>query len=718
MASDELSKLSIEESLIDETSNSEVSISTQKSQASSRKLRAEEWIYTRTNQLGLPPKRDDRQRPIFQCAYCTTYENPVVGNFRKHLEKYHPEELQQKLSPSLTTVEQMKQAVRQGKTSQLDGLDSEIHKAYLDPEAIKRALLNLIAVRRLPFRMVEWPEFHTLLQLLNPHASEAIPKSHSSLPPKLEEFYSERKDIVRSQIQDSISPIHVSLDVWTSPNRHLLLGVCGHFVERHSLGRRAALLGLKEIANHTAAEQLHVFFPVMQDFRFVRQLGAIIGDNASSNDKFCRDLAKQLQDEEQVEWDSKQRIRCIGHIINLIVQAFLFAKAITIEELETVDIDEVSAAEGLRTMSFQQLSEAAIATNEATKAQNSRVLFRRLGPMGKLHNIVVHIRSSGPRTKQFRNSAGRLIPLDNRTRWNSWFTMLQTALQHEGAITQYLHTWYDDLKADHLSPKDWKELRTMSEFLGTFQEATLRLQGKGAHIHEVLPLMACLQLEIATSIVRDLFSFIREVLIRLLKNDTRWSNKQVVRLKECQTLFDKYWNLLLDNPVYSFACILRPNHRSRFFEAVIKDGTLKDRLELLRTEWHKWKSTSSVAQALQASYEPEEVPQVYSRLERRERQLGWYAFKRSRDEWDDYINSDPHPIEGGVFEWWTQEAQRVRWPCLSQFALEILSIPAMSDRPEQVFSGARRTVSWERAQLGPQTIEWTECLKDWNKLVL
>jgi hypothetical protein len=41
-------------------------------------------------------------------------------------------------------------------------------------------------------------------------------------------------------------------------------------------------------------------------------------------------------------------------------------------------------------------------------------------------------------------------------------------------------------------------------------------------------------------------------------------------------------------------------------------------------------------------------------------------------------------------------------------AIDILSIPAMSDEPERVFSGARRTISWERAQLS------AEKLKEWN----
>ena len=48
-------------------------------------------------------------------------------------------------------------------------------------------------------------------------------------------------------------------------------------------------------------------------------------------------------------------------------------------------------------------------------------------------------------------------------------------------------------------------------------------------------------------------------------------------------------------------------------------------------------------------------------------------------------------------------------------AIDILSIPPMSDEPERVFSGARRTVSWDRGQIEPETIEMRECLKHWKR---
>jgi hypothetical protein len=48
-------------------------------------------------------------------------------------------------------------------------------------------------------------------------------------------------------------------------------------------------------------------------------------------------------------------------------------------------------------------------------------------------------------------------------------------------------------------------------------------------------------------------------------------------------------------------------------------------------------------------------------------------------------------------------------------ATDILSIPPMSDEAEGVFSGVRRTTSWDRARLGALIVEMTELLGNWNK---
>jgi hypothetical protein len=48
-------------------------------------------------------------------------------------------------------------------------------------------------------------------------------------------------------------------------------------------------------------------------------------------------------------------------------------------------------------------------------------------------------------------------------------------------------------------------------------------------------------------------------------------------------------------------------------------------------------------------------------------------------------------------------------------AIAILSIPAESAEAERVFSGARRTCSWDRLRLTCKNIEIVECIGNWLK---
>jgi hypothetical protein len=128
------------------------------------------------------------------------------------------------------------------------------------------------------------------------------------------------------------------------------------------------------------------------------------------------------------------RIRCIGHIINLVVQAFLFSGVVKIEELELYEEEQQS--------------------REWTDDEVKRVKFRLLGPLSQGHNIVVYIRGSPSRTAEFVRLTGKMIPIDNRTRWNSWYEMLTVLLVLRPYVEAYCSAYEDDLKEDILSPKD------------------------------------------------------------------------------------------------------------------------------------------------------------------------------------------------------------------------------------------------------------------------
>lgn len=113
---------------------------------------------------------------------------------------------------------------------------------------------------------------------------------------------------------------------------------------------------------------------------------------------------------------------------------------------------------------------------------------------------------------------------------------------------------------------------------------------------------------------------------------------------------------------------------------------------------------------LSAHNDPAEEPDEYDLMAR---ELDITTISSTKDEYESFINADPIAIDGTALAWWCQEAQCLAYPRLSQMAIDILSIAAMSAEPERVFSGARRTISWDRARLSGDRIMKLECLKSW-----
>ncbi|KAI7761664.1 hypothetical protein LZL87_013961 [Fusarium oxysporum] len=125
-----------------------------------------------------------------------------------------------------------------------------------------------------------------------------------------------------------------------------------------------------------------------------------------------------------------RRMRYYGHVLNLITCVFLFGKDAESFELES-DIN------GIRGLQEQDL-----------RHWHSKGLIR------KLHNIVKFIRSSPQRSEYFKriaykqeaegyhlckeSTAELKVILNNKTRWNSTYIIIERALQKQTDIRAYI----------------------------------------------------------------------------------------------------------------------------------------------------------------------------------------------------------------------------------------------------------------------------------------
>jgi hypothetical protein len=170
---------------------------------------------------------------------------------------------------------------------------------------------------------------------------------------------------------------------------------------------RTFLLGLPRIEGRHGGENLaDRVSEILHEYGIEERTGYFVTDNAGSNDMCLEDLGIELGFKKQ-----HRRLRCCGHIINLVARSILFG----------TDVD-----------AFEEDCQA------DKEIQDEVQLWRSKGPIGKLHNIIHWVQRSGQRIEKLHklqsieNTALSLedkttydVITDNATRWNSSEAMME-----------------------------------------------------------------------------------------------------------------------------------------------------------------------------------------------------------------------------------------------------------------------------------------------------
>ncbi|KAM3448285.1 hypothetical protein NHJ6243_010118 [Beauveria neobassiana] len=242
-----------------------------------------------------------------------------------------------------------------------------------DRKHFQRLLLKWIVEENHSFRVCEQGRLRRIFEYLNPLVKITDANiSRTIIRRQVLASYEAHKDKVAAVLQRSPGLIHVSFDGWKSGNRHSLYGVTYFFRDENSKPCKLVLgvpeLRLRHHGYNIAAEILDVLaaYGIQDKIRYFTL------DNADSNDKAMEVIGGELG-----FVGSTRRGRCFGHSLNLSAKALLFGH--NVEAFE------------------EQLSGAA----PLSKAEHS--LWRRKGPIGKLHNLVVDVRRSDQLTGLLRS---------------------------------------------------------------------------------------------------------------------------------------------------------------------------------------------------------------------------------------------------------------------------------------------------------------------------
>ncbi|KAI6854620.1 hypothetical protein KC338_g9214 [Hortaea werneckii] len=283
------------------------------------------------------------------------------------------------------------------------------------------------------------------------------------------------------------------------------------------------------------------------------------------------------------------RLRCFGHVINLVVQSLLYG-----ENLSTFKKDLDGASD------LSQFK-----------------LWRKKGAIGKVHNLVVYVCRSEQRIGVFsdiqreladelKTSALRLKK-DTGMRWDSTYTMIKRALRLKAALEAYCHRWQRpkgkdayDLTADFLDEQDWEELRHFRELLRPFNTMSVLAQGKadsgqGGALWEVLP------------VFDNLFNHLKARQDEVTEKPHVFTDHYQHAVNAAFVKMKHYYELTDDTRLYRMAIALHPLCRSTWFTnnwSNIPDGAseIANAHKAVVECWNEYLTSRDAAQATTSSY--------------------------------------------------------------------------------------------------------------------
>lgn len=660
-------------------------------QKRARQHRAKDlWSYSRRAR----PDEEVRDRFGHKFWYCDQLAGScdfsgttTLRNARKHLCNQHginsqeaklmrrPQNIQQSMETCVT-----KQQIQQLETR--DQMKVQLLRETVDAKSFDTALVRLITRRSLPHRLVEWPEFKAFCLTLNPESAKLVVGSHTTVPRRIRRSYHRHQQKLKALLKHARSKIHLCTDTWTSPPGHKkeYQAINAHFID--SAGRkRKALLALPELVNGHGGEYCaqHIM-ETLEIYSITDVLGGVCSDNASAMDKTCNELAKLLE-AAGVRWDPiKYRLRCLGHVLNLPVQAFLFTK----------DKEAINLA----------ITEAASATEPldevlARLCDQSRDGWHRVVPIIKLKQFA-HSMRSNRHYQRFKRLAGKMIHLPNETRWNTWTTMIEDAFMLRPFINQYIAE-HRELHHMDISLLEWQLLDDTYQFLLPIKEATKACEGDHVTLDDVL---------ISMDIVVAHFKRMRA---------KHANNPDLLgSITTAWYAFDKYYDLTDTTPLYAAALLLHPAYRKAYLDEHWRRSWIGPAVEnarkLWRDEYARGEVESGFAKVVAEPSAANEEPSFFEQ----QRRLLKRPKPTTEDEFERFINGQQlQPADGDAISWWLEPTQGRTYPRLRRMAIDVLSAPSMSAESERIWSMAKKTISVDRRNLGSEALEQSECNKSW-----
>lgn len=505
--------------------------------------------------------------------------------------------------------------------------------SVFDEEKSRLDLVRMIIQHGYPLNMIGHERFSIFVENLQPGFK--LP-SRDTLMADILRVYGEEKEYLQKYFETLSCRFHLILNFLTchdKKNRYCCFTL--QFSE-DGLKLKKKILALKSLGNCTGETLFEVVKDLLLEWKINRKLFSITVEHSSSNEKMVHSLVT-WPDLDRQGYPPRKRtlfhIPCITHIINLLVQDGL---------------DEI-------------------------------VLI-----LHKIRKAIKYYSETADGAQKFHE-----VDLTSQ-RWDSIFSMLQSALNYEATFSN-LQSRGCDFPVN-ISTEEWASARAIVECLAVFHDAVLHFLRSKCFITHLYFRKICY----ISNILRE-WEKSEQPFIRLIakKMKARFDNycRDFIRVSAIAAVFDP--RTKMDLVLFSLIDVY----------GVIEGNTMCSKIKDDIVQIFDGYAEDFSSQPLYSSSYGNDHCDVL---------VKWQQWKGNPQwaELDQYLQEPPPPIrELDLLGWWHTNGQK--FPTLWRIVRDILAIPMSTSISNSAFCIEPMTINSIFNGLDPDIIEASTCGGDW-----